>query len=362
MLLYVCVCVSVCDIFIHISYAYLRSTLYISYRMSGWTYTNHYRSRHLNHCTRYERRFRIHWIQSTKTVVLNCMLQLLLASKKTWKRFCFKKNLKQRWGVVVSFNVRKHMSYKASLSRRKDSSEFSTNWWKLRTALGKQFTSHIISPRRVERTKREKEMFDDNWVYVVHLLEQSLPFSVLPFERYKVISPSNIKSNLGASFHQLGWWILCQNDKLSCIVWLHHRVWHLWRWNHRECLHDTSVVWFLSRFHVSLRGIWNGSGFCQALKNVRHYYITQKNDKKSTKTRSGYSSLTSPTQSGGTETLENYGGPKGSRVAGRKVWGYRLMLLKVSCRSPKPTTLQHVPNTAQTYRSWHLAFLTRLVK
>ena len=77
-----------------------------------------------------------------------CCFWWLQKSRK--KCFCFKKNLKQKWGVVVSFNVRKHMSYKASLSRRKDSSEFSTNWWKLRTALGKQFTSHIISPGRVE--------------------------------------------------------------------------------------------------------------------------------------------------------------------------------------------------------------------
>merc|ERR1719199_2423960 len=30
---------------------------------------------------------------------------------------------------VVSFNVRKQMSYKASLSRQNDSSEFSTSWW-----------------------------------------------------------------------------------------------------------------------------------------------------------------------------------------------------------------------------------------
>merc|ERR1719407_403332 len=30
---------------------------------------------------------------------------------------------------VVSFSVRKQMSYKASLSKQKDSSEFSTSWW-----------------------------------------------------------------------------------------------------------------------------------------------------------------------------------------------------------------------------------------
>merc|ERR1712006_9269 len=36
---------------------------------------------------------------------------------------------------VVSFKVRKQMSYNASLSRRKDSSEFSTSWWKDSTAL-----------------------------------------------------------------------------------------------------------------------------------------------------------------------------------------------------------------------------------
>merc|ERR1719502_62448 len=30
---------------------------------------------------------------------------------------------------VVSFSVRKQMSYSASLSRQKDSSEFSTSWW-----------------------------------------------------------------------------------------------------------------------------------------------------------------------------------------------------------------------------------------
>merc|ERR1712157_367077 len=36
---------------------------------------------------------------------------------------------------VVSFNVRKQMSYSASLSNRKHSSAFSTSWWKDRTAL-----------------------------------------------------------------------------------------------------------------------------------------------------------------------------------------------------------------------------------
>merc|ERR1719158_1837199 len=36
---------------------------------------------------------------------------------------------------VVSFNVRKQMSYKASLSSKKLSSEFSTSWWKESTAL-----------------------------------------------------------------------------------------------------------------------------------------------------------------------------------------------------------------------------------
>merc|ERR1719359_2569429 len=36
---------------------------------------------------------------------------------------------------VVNFKVRKHMSYKASLSKRKHSSAFSTSWWKERTAL-----------------------------------------------------------------------------------------------------------------------------------------------------------------------------------------------------------------------------------
>ena len=36
---------------------------------------------------------------------------------------------------VVSFNVRKQISYNASLSNKKDSSEFSTSWWKLKTAL-----------------------------------------------------------------------------------------------------------------------------------------------------------------------------------------------------------------------------------
>merc|ERR1719207_228060 len=36
---------------------------------------------------------------------------------------------------VVNFKVRKHISYKASLSRRKHSSAFSTNWWKESTAL-----------------------------------------------------------------------------------------------------------------------------------------------------------------------------------------------------------------------------------
>merc|ERR1719174_2679357 len=30
---------------------------------------------------------------------------------------------------VVSFKVRKQMSYRASLSKQKDSSEFSTSWW-----------------------------------------------------------------------------------------------------------------------------------------------------------------------------------------------------------------------------------------
>merc|ERR1719236_374929 len=36
---------------------------------------------------------------------------------------------------VVSLSVRKQMSYKASLSRRKHSSEFSTSWWNDNTAL-----------------------------------------------------------------------------------------------------------------------------------------------------------------------------------------------------------------------------------
>merc|ERR1711977_415883 len=36
---------------------------------------------------------------------------------------------------VVSFRVRKQMSYSASLSRSMHSSAFSTNWWKERTAL-----------------------------------------------------------------------------------------------------------------------------------------------------------------------------------------------------------------------------------
>merc|ERR1719407_174 len=36
---------------------------------------------------------------------------------------------------VVSLSVRKQMSYRASLSRRSDSSEFSTSWWTERTQL-----------------------------------------------------------------------------------------------------------------------------------------------------------------------------------------------------------------------------------
>merc|ERR1719324_2251017 len=36
---------------------------------------------------------------------------------------------------VVNFKVRKQMSYNASLSSKKDSSEFSTSWWKDSTAL-----------------------------------------------------------------------------------------------------------------------------------------------------------------------------------------------------------------------------------
>merc|ERR1719253_189872 len=36
---------------------------------------------------------------------------------------------------VVSLRVRKQMSYRASLSRRSDSSEFSTSWWTERTQL-----------------------------------------------------------------------------------------------------------------------------------------------------------------------------------------------------------------------------------
>merc|ERR1719333_1575858 len=36
---------------------------------------------------------------------------------------------------VVNFKVLKQMSYKASLSKRKHSSAFSTNWWKESTAL-----------------------------------------------------------------------------------------------------------------------------------------------------------------------------------------------------------------------------------
>merc|ERR1719199_1047309 len=36
---------------------------------------------------------------------------------------------------VVNFNVRKQMSYRASLSKRKHSSAFSTNWWNDSTAL-----------------------------------------------------------------------------------------------------------------------------------------------------------------------------------------------------------------------------------
>merc|ERR1719207_327366 len=36
---------------------------------------------------------------------------------------------------VVNFKVRKQMSYNASLSNKKHSSAFSTNWWKDKTAL-----------------------------------------------------------------------------------------------------------------------------------------------------------------------------------------------------------------------------------
>merc|ERR1719262_1516129 len=36
---------------------------------------------------------------------------------------------------VVNFKVRKQMSYKASLSKRKHSSAFSTSWWNDKTAL-----------------------------------------------------------------------------------------------------------------------------------------------------------------------------------------------------------------------------------
>ena len=36
---------------------------------------------------------------------------------------------------VVSLRVRKQMSYRASLSRRSDSSEFSTSWWTESTQL-----------------------------------------------------------------------------------------------------------------------------------------------------------------------------------------------------------------------------------
>merc|ERR1719316_2348715 len=36
---------------------------------------------------------------------------------------------------VVNFKVRKQMSYKASLSNKKHSSAFSTNWWNDKTAL-----------------------------------------------------------------------------------------------------------------------------------------------------------------------------------------------------------------------------------
>ena len=162
--MYVCVCIPMRYLYpyiiYHISYIiypYLRSTLYMLRNFSIFAVyhllwdeqlnIHHYRSRRL-------RSLHTIWKDSPNTIDWNSGFELHVAAfgscKKNWKCFCFKKNLKQRWGVVVSFNVRKHMSYKASLSRRKDSSEFSTNWWKLRTALGKQFTSHIISPGRVE--------------------------------------------------------------------------------------------------------------------------------------------------------------------------------------------------------------------
>ena len=30
----------------------------------------------------------------------------------------------------------------------------------------------------------------------------------------------------------------------ECIVWLHHCVGHLWRWNHGKCFHDAIWIFF----------------------------------------------------------------------------------------------------------------------
>merc|ERR1711937_271008 len=51
----------------------------------------------------------------------------LMAAETKW--------LRSPYVGVVNFRVRKQMSYKASLSKRKHSSAFSTSWWNERTAL-----------------------------------------------------------------------------------------------------------------------------------------------------------------------------------------------------------------------------------
>lgn len=171
--------------------------------------------------------------------------------------------------------------------------------------------------------------------------EPKLPFAILSFERnkttfggtemsrrylfidfmscdpimiYKVISPSNIRLNcfwVPLSINSGDESSAKMKTELHCMA-------------PPPCLTPLEMEsqrmspWYLSgmvSIAISREPPWNLKRI-GILPSSQECETLRKKMDNSTKTRSGYSSLTSPTQSGGSETLENYGGPKGSRVAG----------------------------------------------
>lgn len=117
------------------------------------------------------------------------------------------------------------MSYNASLSKRKDSSEFSTSWWKLRTASKACLRClHVSTVQNVWGWPTHKTWWCNAY-------EATHPESWQSLASLELVVPLQFLTRTQR-------WQSFLKCKLGCIVRFHHCIGYLWRWDHREGCHD----------------------------------------------------------------------------------------------------------------------------